>query len=102
MRVEITNQLGETIEGRVTLAGFNFVVLQEEEIISILPYSQIETIKPNGRFAEPYPEPELSEIDPCLRRDLTFHFGEVVSSSPELIHLFFRIHLDVYLLTSRS
>ena len=46
LRVEITNQLGETIEGRVTLAGFNFVVLQEEEIVSILPYSQIETIKP--------------------------------------------------------
>ena len=98
LRVEITNQLGETIEGRVTLAGFNFVVLQEEEIVSILPYSQIETIKPDGRFAEPYPGPELTEIDPCLRRDLTFHFGKVVSSSPELIHLFFRIHLDVYLL----
>ena len=99
LRVEITNQLGETIEGGVTLAGFNFVVLQEEEITFILPYSQIELIKPSGRFAEPYPGPELTEIDPCLRRDLTFHFGEVVSSSPELIHLFFRIHLDIYLLT---
>ena len=33
-----------------------------------------------------------------FRRDLTFHFGEVVSSSPELIHLFFRIRLDIYLL----
>lgn len=99
LRVEITNQLSETIEGIVTLAGFTFVVLQEEEIVTILPYSQIVTIKPSGRYAEPYPGPKLTEIDPCLRRDLTFQFGEVVSSSPELIHLFFRIHLDIYLLT---
>lgn len=98
LRVEITNQISETIEGIVTLAGFTFVVLSEEETVSILPYRQIETIKPSGRFAEPYPDPKLTEINPCLRRDLTFHFGEVVSSSPELVHLFFRIHLDIYLL----
>jgi hypothetical protein len=102
LQVEIKNQLGETIEGRVTLAGFNFVVLQEEEMTFILPYSQIELIKPSGRFAEPFPGPELTEIDPCLRRDLTFHFGEVVSSSPELIHLFFRIQLEIYLLILES
>lgn len=102
LRVEITNQLGETIEGRVTLAGFDFVVLKEEKMTFILPYSQIGLIKPSGRFAEHYPGPELTEIDPCLRRNLTFHFGEVVSSSPELIHLFFRIHLNVYLLTLKT
>ncbi|MEI4770528.1 hypothetical protein WAX74_12865 [Psychrobacillus sp. FJAT-51614] len=98
LRVEITNLLGETIEGNVNIAGYDFVVLREEEKITILPYSQIETIKPYGRFAERYHDPELSEIDPCFRRELTFHFGEVVSSSPELIHLFFRIRLNVYLL----
>lgn len=102
LRVEITNQLGETIEGRVTLAGFDFVVLKEEEMTFILPYSQIGLIKPYGRFSEPYPGPELTEIDPCLRRDLTFNFGEVVSSSPELIHLFFRMHLNIYLLILES
>lgn len=99
LQVDVTNPLGETIEGRVTLAGFDFVALQGEEIVSILPYQQIETIKPNGRFAEPYHDAELVDIDPCFRRDLTFRFGEVVSSSPELIHLFFRMHLDIYLLT---
>ena len=102
LQVDVTNPLGETIEGGVTLAGFDFVVLRGKEIVSILPYSQIETIKPNGRFAEPYHDAELVDIDPCFRQDLTFHFGEVVSSSPELINLFFRIHLSVYLLTKEA
>ena len=52
LRVEITNLLSETIEGLVTLVGYNFVVLRKEEIVFILPYSQIETLKPSGRFAE--------------------------------------------------
>lgn len=99
LRVEITNLLSEKIEGIVTLVGYNFVVLGKEKIVFIVPYSQIETLKPSGRFAELYNDPELSEIDPCFRRDLTFNFGEVVSSSPELIHLFFRMRLNVYLLT---
>lgn len=98
LRVEITNGIGETVEGKVTLSGLDFVSLEEEETTWFYPYSQIETIKPYGRFAEPFPDPELSLIDPCFRRDLTFHFGDVVSSSPELLQLFFRIPLDVYLL----
>lgn len=98
LRVEITNQLEETIKGRVILVGYDFVALRKKKVVSILPSSQIEMIKPYGRFAEPYPDQELGEIDSCFRRDLTFHFGEVVSSSPELIHLFFRIRLNVYLL----
>jgi hypothetical protein len=98
IRVEITNLLGETTEGKITLVGFDFVVLREEEMINMFPFSEIDSIKPFGRYAEPYHDPELTKIDPCLRRDLTFHFGEVVSSSPKLIQLFFRIHLSVYLL----
>ncbi|MET0787582.1 MAG: hypothetical protein ABWY25_12855, partial [Paenisporosarcina sp.] len=82
----------------ITLSGFDFVVLREEDSILVLPYSHIETIKPFGRFAEPYHDAELSSIDPCFRRELTFHFGDVVSSSPELIHLFFRVYLAIYLL----
>jgi len=98
LRVEIKNALGETVEGKVHLSGLEFVSLVDEETTWLYPYSQIETIKPYGRFAEPYHDPELSLIDPCFRRDLTFHFGEVVSCSPELLQLFFRIPLDVYFL----
>jgi hypothetical protein len=98
IRVEITNLLGETIEGKITLVGFDFVILREEELTTLFPFNEIHSIKPFGRYAEPYHDPELTKIDSCLRRDITFHFGEVVSSSPELIQLFFRIHLSVYLL----
>lgn len=98
IRVEITNGLGESVEGKVTLSGLEFVSLEEEGTTWLYPYSQIETIKPYGRYAEPFNDPELSQIDPCFRRELTFHFGDVVSSSPELLQLFFRIPLDVYLL----
>jgi len=98
IRVEITNLLGETIEGKITLVGFDFVILREEDLTILFPFKEIDSIKPFGRYAEPYHDPELTMIDSCLRRDITFHFGEVVSSSPELIQLFFRIHLSVYLL----
>ncbi|CAM3096894.1 hypothetical protein FITA111629_03250 [Filibacter tadaridae] len=98
LQVEVTNQLGELIEGEVTVPGFDFVVLRDEKNIFAVPYGQIELIKPSGRFAEPFPDAELLDINPCFRRNLTFHFGEVVSSSPELIQLFFRIPLSIYLL----
>ena len=97
-RVKINGLSGEMLEGKVTLSGFSFVVLRDEETITIYPYSQIETIEPLGRYAEHFDDPELVDIEPCFRRELTFHFGNVVSSSPELIHLFFRMRLDIYLL----
>lgn len=98
LRVEITALSGETCEGKVSLSGYDFVVLRNEEKVFIYPYSQIDIVKPFGRFADPYDDPELREIDPCFRRELTFNFGDVVSSSPELIHLFFRMRLNIYLL----
>lgn len=98
LKVEITTLIGETIEGKVMTIGFNFVVLQDEQLETILPFEQIDNIKPCGRFAEPDHEQQLRDIDHCFRRDLTFHFGEVVASSPELIQIFFRISLNIYLL----
>jgi len=97
IRVEITNQFDETVVGIVTLVGCDFVVLKEGEVVFIFPFSQIEMVKPYGGFAEPYPEPKLSEADLSLLRDLTFNFGEIVASSPKLMQLFFRIRLDIYL-----
>lgn len=98
LQVEITSLSGDTCEGKVVLSGYDFVVLRNEEKVFIYPYSQIDIVKPFGRFADPYHDPELSNIDPCFRKELTFNFGDVVSSSPELIHLFFRMRLNIYLL----
>ncbi len=41
---------------------------------------------------------ELIDIDPCLRRNLTLNFGEVVASSPELFNIFFGIPFHFRLL----
>lgn len=98
LQVEITGLSGESCEGKVALSGFDFVVLRNEEKVFIYPYSQIDIVKPLGRFADPYHDPGLRKIDPCFRRELTFNFGDVVSSSPELLHLFFRVRLNIYML----
>ncbi|MBE4909417.1 hypothetical protein IMZ08_15300 [Bacillus luteolus] len=105
VRVEINCPVSEEVDrniikrGRVMLVGFDFVVLRNKngkEII--IPFEVVNTIKLNGRFAEPNEESELTEIDPCFRRRLTFRFGETVSSSPELIQIFFRLRLKIYLM----
>lgn len=100
--VEVTTRAGKSVKGKVTLAGFDFVVLQTKEGAFILPYSQIEKILPAGRFADPFPDPALKDTSPDCQKELTFRFGEMVASSPELIHLFFRIRLEVFLLKLES
>ena len=99
VRVKILGASGETCEGKVILSGSDFVVLQDEEKRFLYPYTQIDLVKPFGRFADPYHDPELEEVASCFRRELTFNFGCTVSSSPELLHLFFRISLSIYLLS---
>ncbi|MET1032202.1 MAG: hypothetical protein ABWX97_15150, partial [Domibacillus tundrae] len=46
LRVEITALSGETCEGKVSLSGYDFVVLRNEEKVFIYPYSQIDIVKP--------------------------------------------------------
>ncbi len=105
VRVELNCPVSEEVtrnivkRGRVMLVGFDFVVLRNKngkEII--IPFEKINKIKLNGRFAEPNDEAELNDIEPCFRRRLTFRFGETVSSSPELIQIFFRLRLRIYLM----
>ncbi|KZE37311.1 hypothetical protein AV656_12135 [Bhargavaea cecembensis] len=96
VKVEIGG--GRTVMGKVHTAGHDFAVLLDEQTEVILPYRTIAKVEPCGRFAEPDHEAELREIDPCLRRDLTFNFGATVASSPQLLHLFFRMRFNIYLL----
>lgn len=98
LQAEVKTQTNKIVEGQVTIVGFNFVVLKEKKLETIVPLEEITIVKPCGRLAEPQHESQLRAIDPCFRRDLTFHFGEVVASSPELIQLFFKMRLAIYLL----
>ncbi|WP_342535961.1 hypothetical protein [Sporosarcina sp. FSL K6-3508] len=98
LKVIVIMNEGKTITGKVMTVGFDFVVLLDGKVEIILPYRQIDMVKPCGRFAEPTTEPSLLNIDSCLRRDIAFCFGEIVASSPELLQRFFKIRLTIYLL----
>ena len=98
LQVKVEMDGGRTAEGKVHTAGHDFVVLLDEHTEVILPYRIIAKAEPCGRFAESGHEAELREVDPCLRRDLTFNFGATVASAPELLHLFFRMRFNLYLL----
>jgi hypothetical protein len=91
-------ELPQTLKGRIHLAGRDFAIIRSEANQLIIPYENICAIKPVNRFAEPDKGPRLLEIEPCLRRAIAFDFGRVVSSSPELIQLFFGLTLEIYLL----
>jgi hypothetical protein len=85
------------VTGRAFLAGRDFVILNKGHKMLLVPYLNICRIDLSNRWAEPLKEARLNEIDPCLRRCLTFQFGKVVSSSPELIHIFFGLTLSIFL-----
>ncbi|SEM11805.1 hypothetical protein SAMN05192533_10176 [Mesobacillus persicus] len=93
-----TKQAKRTVEGRVHLVGRNFVLLKNEEKEIFIPLLKVCSIFLKNRYATPANEADLLCIDPCFRRALTFQFGETVASSPELIQLFYRIPLNIYLL----
>ncbi|MDQ0218905.1 hypothetical protein ELQ35_10485 [Peribacillus cavernae] len=87
------------VKGRVHFAGEDFVILRRNEKQVLIPLLKICSIDLQNRFAEPEENQQLIDIDPCLRRAITFNFGEVVSQSPQLIEIFFGLRLGVFLLT---
>lgn len=86
------------LKGRVHIVGKDFVLLKDNKKETLIPFAKIRSIKLDNRFAQPANKPELLNIDPCLRRSLTFNFGETVASSPELIQIFFKVNLSIFLL----
>jgi len=93
-----TQQTKRTVEGRVHLVGRNFVLLKSVDKEIIIPLLKVCSIFLKNQYATPVNESDLLCLDPCFRRALTFRFGETVASSPELIQLFYRIPLNIYLL----
>lgn len=92
-----TKQKKDFMEGTVQFVGRNFVELSASKKIILIPFSKICLVLTKRRYEPPVHEPALIDIDPCFRRELTFNFGETVANDPELVQLFFRIHLSRYL-----
>lgn len=84
--------------GRVYVVGRNFILLKKKKYEILIPFSRVHSIKSFNRYPQLIKEPVLLNINPCLRQSLTFNFGETVASSPELLHLFFRMTIPIFLL----
>ena len=86
------------MRGYVQVSGRDFVLLRRNKEKILIPLRRVAFIKARDRFAQPMDEPALLNIDPCLRRAITFDFGRTVASSPELMEIFFRLTIAVFLL----
>ena len=85
------------LEGFVKLVGSDFVQLQKNGKSFIIPFSKICLVLSKERYEPPKRKVPLADVDPCFRRDLTFKFGETVADDPELVQIFYRIRLSMYL-----
>ncbi|WP_409305801.1 hypothetical protein [Peribacillus sp. SCS-155] len=99
--VSVGLDFGETqnrnVQGRVHLSGRNFSILRRKGKQILIPHLQVCSINLQNRFAVPEEKPHLTDIEPCLRRAIALNFGQVVSQSPHLIHIFFGLTLRIYL-----
>lgn len=87
------------LEGFVKLVGSDFVQLKKNGKTFIIPFNKICLVLSKKRYQPPIFDTPLADIDSCFRRDLTFKFGETVADDPELVQIFFRIRLSMYLKT---
>lgn len=88
----------EEIIGLLNDAGKNFLILETEVGNTLLiPFERLLSMKQSEERHSNLKEQELLEINPCLRRNLTFDFGATVSKSPLLLNLFFGIELSQFL-----
>lgn len=89
----------QTIKGHLVDSGLDFIIIQSNVgNIVMIPFERIRQMERilTKRMDSP-PDQELLKIDACLRRALTFHFGQIVSKSPFLINLFFGLELKYFL-----
>lgn len=100
--VEVTircNDEEEVMDGIFADSGRDFIILERNYKIHknllLIPFEKIIKIE-HQQVKEPC-ERNLSDIDTCLRRDITFCFGETVSKSPFLLNLFFGLSLSLFL-----
>ncbi|KKI92657.1 hypothetical protein WQ54_08585 [Bacillus sp. SA1-12] len=87
------------LSGLFVDAGLDFIILETNVgNILIIPTERIILLEhPNPTGSMTGRDEELIDINSCLRRNLTFHFGAVVSKSPFLLNLFFGLKLSLFL-----
>lgn len=87
------------LEGFVQLVGNDFVQIQKNGKMYLIPFRRTCLVLSKKPYQPPKSQTPLADIDPCFRRELTYNFGETVAGDPELVQIFFRIKLAMYLMT---
>ncbi|KAB2331467.1 hypothetical protein [Bacillus mesophilum] len=91
----------EEVCGYFLDAGNDFIIIENADTnnITILPTWRLLSIynMDRSKKMDDDDEQELLCINPCLRRNLTFHFGEIVTRSPYLLNIFFGLKLSMLL-----
>ncbi|RBW70813.1 hypothetical protein [Bacillus taeanensis] len=91
------NEKIESIKGTVLDTGLDFIIIDKKVTFSLIPFERILAVKHRNDSARLKMDQELLKIDTCLRRAITFQFGEVVAKSPFLLNLFFGLSLNMFL-----
>lgn len=86
-------------KGGLADAGRDFILLNDFEKNTLIPFGKIDYLKYSGHGAKAGHEKELLDINPCLRLELILNFSETVSKSPYLINLFYGLSMKLYLVS---
>jgi len=89
----------QIINGHLVDSGLDFIIIQSSVgNIVMIPFERVKKIERlSNEQVETPPNQELLKIDACLRRALTFNFGQIVPKSPFLLNLFFGLELNLFL-----
>jgi hypothetical protein len=99
-----TSTKSKSVFGVVCDVGRNFCSIIKNKKKLYLPYHSICSIshKEKLNLDNVDGKKEGLKLDPCLRRDLTLHFGKTVANSPELFSIFFGHTLPSYLSSQKN
>ncbi|MED3727431.1 hypothetical protein HPB58_13995 [Priestia filamentosa] len=88
----------EKVHGKFIYNGVDFIILHtmDDETVWI-PFTKIRWMIQKEQEEILNRDQPLLNIDPCLRREITFNFGQIVPKSPFLLKLFFPLQLSFLL-----
>lgn len=88
----------EKVHGKFIYNGIDFIILHtmDDETVWI-PFAKIRWMIQKEQEEILTEDQPLLNIDPCLRREITFNFGQIVPKSPFLLKLFFPLQLSFLL-----
>lgn len=88
----------EKVCGKFIYSGIDFIILHTKDDETIwIPFAKIRWMIQKEQEEVLNEDQPLLNIDPCLRREITFNFGQIVPKSPFLLKLFFPLQLSFLL-----